>query len=93
MYATVRVYKNAPGFADALVSHDAEVRKLIEGIEGFKAYYVLETPDGAASITVYENEAGAQASNQAAAAWVGENLTEFTNASPQISAGEVVLHF
>ena len=49
MYATVRTYSAAPDLADALVSNEADVKSLISGIDGFKAYYLVRTPDGAVS--------------------------------------------
>jgi quercetin dioxygenase-like cupin family protein len=44
-----------------------------------------------ASVSVYENEAGAEASNDAAAAWLGENLPNLAGAAPQVWAAEVVI--
>ncbi len=91
MYATVRTYTGNQGLADALVNNESDVKRLISEIDGFKAYYLIRTADGATSVSVYENQAGADASTRAAAAWIGENLPEMTGASPQVSAGEVVI--
>ncbi len=66
-------------------------RHLISGIDGFKAYYLVRTGDGAVSVSVYEDEAGADASTAAAAAFIRENLPGLSVAAPQVSAGEVVL--
>ena len=93
MYATVRTYSGNRGLADALVANAAEVERLISEIDGFKAYYLVRTADGAASISVYESEAGTDASTSAAAAWIRENLPELGGAPPQVSAGEVALSF
>jgi heme-degrading monooxygenase HmoA len=91
MYATVRTYAANPELADALVSNEADVKSLISGIDGFKAYYLIRTADGAVSISVYDNEAGANESTSAAAKWIGENLPEIGGSAPQVSAGEVVI--
>jgi heme-degrading monooxygenase HmoA len=91
MYATVRTYAGRPDLADALVNNESDVKRLVSEIDGFKAYYLIRTADGAASVSVYENEAGAEESNRAAAAWIGDNLPEFADAAPQVSAGEVVI--
>ncbi len=91
MYATVRTYTGNHDLADALVNNESDVKRLISEIDGFKAYYLIRTADGATSVSVYENQAGADASTRAAAAWIGENLPEMTGASPQVSAGEVVI--
>ncbi len=91
MYATVRTYSAASELADALVGKAAEVKDLIKGIDGFKAYYLIRTADGAVSVSVYEDQAGADASTAAAAAFIRENLPDLSVAAPQVSAGEVVL--
>jgi heme-degrading monooxygenase HmoA len=91
MYATVRTYSANPGLADALVSREADVKALITGINGFRAYYLVRTPDGAVSISVYDDEAGATESTSTAASWIRENFPELGGAAPQVSAGEVVI--
>jgi uncharacterized hydantoinase/oxoprolinase family protein len=91
MYATVRMYSSSSELADALVSHEADVKSLITGIDGFKAYYLVRTADGTVSISVYDNEAGANESNSAAANWIRENLPDLGTSAPQVSAGEVVI--
>ena len=93
MFATVRIYAGNTDLVDALIANEGEVRQLIAGIDGFKSYYLLRTGDGAASVSVYEDQAGAAASDAAARAWVAENLPELHVAPPQIAAGEVVLGF
>jgi len=93
MYATIRVYSGDPGFADALVENQDAVRSLISQIDGFKAYYLLKTADGTASISVYEDEAGATESTRAAAAWIAENLPGTTVSAPQVTSGEAVISF
>ena len=93
MYATIRNYSGDSGLADALVENQDQVRSLLTGIHGFKAYYLVRTADGAASVSVFEDEAGANASTSAAAAWIRENLPDAPGAPPQISAGEVVINF
>ena len=91
MYATVRTYSTSPEMADALVSNEADVKSLISGIDGFHAYYLVRTADGAVSISVYDNETGADESTTAAAQWIRENLPDIGGSAPQVSAGEVVI--
>jgi len=43
MYATVRTYSAGPELADAHVSNEADVKSLISGIDGFKAYYLVRS--------------------------------------------------
>ena len=91
MYASVRTYSGGSELADALVSHEADVKSLISGIDGFKAYYLVRTADSTVSISVYDNEAGANESNSAAANWIRENLPDLGGSAPQVSAGEVAI--
>ena len=91
MYATVRTYSAGPELADALVSNAADVKSLISGIDGFKAYYLVRTAGGTVSISIYDNEAGANESNSAAANWIRENLPDLAGSAPQVSSGEVII--
>jgi hypothetical protein len=91
MYATVRNYAGTEGMADALVEHEGDVKSLITGISGFQAYYLIKTSDGAVSISVYDDQSGAEESTRQAADWMRENLPDFTASPPQVSVGEVVI--
>ena len=91
MYATVRTYEGSPDLADQLVANESEVRQLIGEIDGFKSYYLIKTGDGAVSVSVYDDQSGAEESTRAAAAWVAENIGDVP--APRVSAGEVVVGF
>ena len=91
MYVTVRKYTTGTEFADALVENESEVRSLITGIDGFRAYYLARTDDGAVTISVYDDQSGAEESNRQAADWVRENLSHLSVDPPQISAGELAI--
>jgi hypothetical protein len=92
MYATVRSYSGTPELVDTLVENEGEVRKLITEIDGFHAYYLIRTGDGAVSVSVYENQEGADESNRQAASWVRENAPDVAVSPPQIMAGEVAIN-
>ena len=93
MYGSIRSYTGTSELADALIENESEVKRIVSEIDGFKAYYLIRTADGAASISIYESEAGAQESNNAARAWLAENLPDLAISAPQVSAGEVVIDF
>ena len=93
MYATIRSYAGNQGLADALVENESAVKGIVSGIDGFKAYYLLKTADGAASISVFDDEAGATESTRAAGEWVRENLPDHAGTPPQVTSGEVVIDF
>lgn len=64
---------------------------MVSGIDGFGPYYLVRTAGGTVSISVYDDEAGANESNRVAADWIRENLPELGGSAPQVSAGEVVI--
>ena len=94
MYTVVRRYVRASEFADALLQRPQEVRDLISSIEGFRAYYVLQTEWGdIATITICDDQAGADESIRRAAAWVRSHLTGGATRPPEIIEGDVILSF
>jgi heme-degrading monooxygenase HmoA len=93
MYATIRTYTGASELTDALLEHESEVRELLTGIAGFRAYYLVRTETGATTISVFDDRAGAEESTRAAAAWVGEHLGDAGIAPPQVATGEVAVSF
>ena len=93
MYATIRSYSGGSAFADALAEHESDVRQVITQIGGFRAYYLIRTSDGATTISVFDDQSGAEESTRAAAAWVAENLGDMGVSPPQVTTGEVALSF
>src|SRR4051812_8830657 len=94
VYSSMRYYAGNTDLVDALVENEAEVRRIIGEIDGFQAYYLVRTSNGeAVTISVYDDQASADRSNEAAADWVRENLSDMSISPPNISAGEVVLNF
>ena len=60
--------------------------------KGFQAYYLLDTWDGGfATISVFEDRAGAEESTRAAAKWVAENIADWTPNPPTIIQGDVAI--
>jgi len=43
MYATIRIYAEAEGLADAVAENRAEIVGLFREIDGFRAYYIVKT--------------------------------------------------
>ena len=89
MYATVRSYGQSDLVAQ-LRQHQDAVKSLMGTVAGFQAYYIVETADGGAvSVTVCDDQAGADESNSVAAGWIRDNLAGASIPAPTISAGEV----
>jgi hypothetical protein len=93
MYATIRTYAGKSDLSDELRSNQESVRSQMSAVPGFKAYYFVDTPDGNASITVCNDQAGTEESTRVAAAWIAENLPNLSLAPPAVSSGEVVVSF
>lgn len=91
MYAVIRAYAGNSDLADTLAEHTEDIRSVIGGIDGFKAYYLLKIAEGTTTVSVFENEAGAEESIRAAAAWLAENLPDMQIAAPYVTAGEVLI--
>ena len=93
MYAVIRAYTGNSDLADTLAEHEEDIRHVIGDIPGFKAYYLLRLAEGTSTISVFEDQAGAEESNRAAAAWLAENLPDLDVAAPYVTAGEVLIAF
>ncbi len=91
MYASVRRYPGSTDLAQALSARADEVRPVISEIAGFQAYYLIEAGGDTVTVSVFDDEAGAQQSNEAAAAWLKENMPDAATTAPEISAGEVLM--
>ena len=93
MYAVIRAYAGNSDLADALVEREEEIRQLIGGIDGFKAYYLLKLAEGTSTISIFDDQAGAEESSRTAAAWLAENLPDLNVAAPYVTAGNVLVGF
>jgi hypothetical protein len=93
MYAVIRAYSGNAELADTLAEHEEDIRQVIGGINGFKAYYVLRLDEGTSTVSVFDDRDGAEESSRVAAAWLAENLPDLNVAAPYITAGEVVMGF
>jgi len=93
MYAVIRAYTGNSELADTLAEHEDDIRQLIGGINGFKAYYLLKLVEGTSTISVFEDQEGAEESSRVAAAWLAENLPDLNVAAPYVTAGEVLVGF
>src|SRR3712207_7248214 len=61
---------------------------IIKDASGFSAYYAVDSRLGTlTSVSVFENQAGADESNRMEADWVRENLASMLPNPPEITAG------
>ena len=90
MYATIRSYTDR-ALADALAGRADEIRTVMSGVPGVRAYYLVQTGDGTVSVTVCDDEAGAEASTRTAADWLGANMPDLHGATPTVASGPVLI--
>ncbi len=91
MYATVRRYEGVTDPEEAGRRVAEGFVPLISGMKGFVAYYWFDVGDGVmCSTSVFEDRSHEEESNEKAAGWVRENLSEVLPNPPTITAGHVV---
>ena len=91
MYATLRYYQ--VNDADAIARNvNDEFLDIVREVPGFAAYHVVDLGDGTmVSITIAEDAAGVEASDKAAAEWVGgnEEMQAAVASPPRTVSGEI----
>lgn len=93
MYAVVRTYQDeAPDVIEQLRQRVDSIKEVMRGIEGFVAYYLLDTQGGGiATVSVFMDRAGAEESTRAAGRWVSENVSDWVPNPPTVVQGEVAI--
>jgi hypothetical protein len=88
-YVSIRRYEGVKDVDEVVRVVQEGFIPIISSSPGYIAYYVIDAGDGvAASISVFENQAGAEASNRKAADWVKANLASLVSGAPQVTSGE-----
>jgi hypothetical protein len=94
VYASIRQAKAKTGMAEELARRIKEgAIPIISDVEGFRAYYLVYTPDDiVTAISIFNDYAGAAESNRRVLAWIEQSLTPLL-AGPAIAmAGPVIVH-
>jgi hypothetical protein len=94
MYAAIRKYRIDPKQSQELARRvESGFVPILNGTKGFVAYFVVDAGDGnVASVSVFDDRAGAEESTRRAAEWVKQNVVEFVRGAPEVTAGEVTVH-
>ena len=93
MYTTIRIYAEKSALGDELRRNQESVKSVMSAVPGFQSYQFINTPDGGgASVTVCDDQEGAEASTRVAAEWIAENLPGAFS-PPAVTAGEVAIAF
>ena len=92
MYAVIRRYNIAPGSAGTITQKVNEgFLPLISQAPGFVSWHLIDPGDGTiASISIFEDKAGAEASTKTSTDWVRQNLASLIRTAPVIVTGEIV---
>jgi hypothetical protein len=92
MHVTIRRYSINPGSTQELLEQvRANFLPVISQAPNFIAYYAVDEGDGDIStISIFKDEASANASNDIAAKWAMKNVASMISRPPKIISGEVV---
>ncbi len=94
MHTTIRRYENVnPDTIPEIIKRVKEgFVPIIRSSGGFKRYQFLNAGNGVIiTISVFETELAARASNKMATNWVDENLSSLLDKPEQISVGEAMI--
>ena len=94
MHVAIRRYQLDPGSVEEVMRHVNEgFIPIIKDADGFLAYYALNSGAGEiATVSVFEDQAGAEESIRMAADWIRQNLAALLPNPPEITEGEVGAH-
>jgi hypothetical protein len=91
MYATIRTYADAPELADQLKARGDEVDELISSVPGFRGYFIVKTDGGCATISLFDDAAGAEESTRRAKQWLADNAGQISSPPMVVWQGDVLM--
>jgi hypothetical protein len=92
MYIAVRRYTLKAGSSIQEIAQRAQEGfvPLLRQTPGYVAYYGVQSgSDSLFTVSIFQDQAGAEESTRRAADWVSQNLAAFIQGPPEITAGEV----
>ena len=91
MHAAIRLYQVDPGSVDEVRRRVNEgFLPIIKDASGFQAYYALDADGGRiATVSVFEDRAGAEESIRMAADYIRQNMASLVPNPPEVLEGEV----
>lgn len=90
-FLAIRTYQLTPGHTveELAAMVESGFVPILREVPGFQRYFLVETGDGVAAISVFANQAGADESTQRAADWVQQNLAGYFTGPPAVTTGSV----
>ena len=94
MYLSIRRYHVKLGaMAEITQKVNQGFVPIISQVPGFVAYYLVDVGDDVgATVSVFQDQAGAEESNRMAADWVRQHIASLVASVPEITAGEVTAY-
>ena len=91
MHVAMRQYQVDPGSVDEITRRVNEgLLPIIKDVDGYQAYYAVDAGGGRiASVSVFEDRAGAEESTRLAADWLRQNMASLIPNPPEVLEGEV----
>ena len=91
MYAAIRQYQVDTGSVDEIRREVNEgLLPIIKDVYGFQAYYAIDAGGGRmATVSVFDDQAGAEESTRMAADWIRQNMPSLIPNPPEVLEGEV----
>lgn len=91
-YLTVRIHTSAPGSdpLDLVEIGSEEFIPLVSGLPGFRGYLWYTIPTGFVAISLFDTAEEADASTEAAHAWMGATMADATVGEPRVINATVV---
>ena len=92
MYGVIRRYSGngAAQLMDVLEQNKDEIKRLIQGVNGFVSYALIRTAEGGVSVTICQDKARVDESVRIARDWVQQNAPG-TAGAPEVLEGELSL--
>ncbi|HET7880950.1 MAG TPA: antibiotic biosynthesis monooxygenase [Acetobacteraceae bacterium] len=93
MFAIVRKFNLRRGSGPEVARRvNDSLVPLLRQLPGFRSYYLFAGgPDVLVSIRIFDSADEALASNELAAAWIRDNVLEFTRGMPEVMSGDVIV--
>jgi quinol monooxygenase YgiN len=94
MYASTRRIKCKPGKAQEVAQRiEEQFVPQMRTVAGFVGYYLVDVGDDEiSSISIFQNQAGAEQANQMAGAWTKQTLGDIVAGPLEARAGEVLVN-
>jgi quinol monooxygenase YgiN len=94
MYISILRAMVAPGAASEIAKRVQEGFVLmISKAPGFLAYYLTSAPDNElTTISIFQEQAAAEASNEKALQWIKQNIASLIHSSLQFTVGQALVH-